>query len=104
MNLDGIQKLARDSQRMIAIDSRQMRAIQYLERLEKSDILKMIEPQFDDTVTVAAEAEISAATVQKLHRRLDDVVMLLAHKQSGHDGADSAIRMVMSDLCRAFGL
>lgn len=86
----------------LARDSRRVPAITQIERLDTKQIKALETPQFQKELNVTTDTDKSLANVERLHRRLDDAILLLADYQSGGDNG-AALDIVVKDICNALG-
>lgn len=94
--IDGAKRLASDSQRISAITD--------IEILDTQQIRALAEPQFKKELDLRPKSPVSMGNVEKLHRRLDDAILLLADQQAGGTQSLGALESCVKDICKALGV
>lgn len=92
---DGIQRLARDSQRRAAVSD--------IEVVSEIEAKRLARRKYKKQVRVLVEELGASSRVEALHRRLDDAIVLLASRQTRVSNGD-ALEQVLIDICAAFGV
>ena len=76
-----------------------------LDELDNEQIKQLRKPIFKKELAVITSDKKSIGNIQKLHRRLDDAILLLADKQSRDNIAHHEdLRTIVKDINTALGL
>jgi hypothetical protein len=81
-----------------------MLAITNIEVLDRQQIKALAETQFKKELDLRPKSSVSMGNVEKLHRRLDDAILLLAHQQAGGLHSVEALEACAQDICKALGV
>jgi len=92
---DNIVRLVRDSKRI--------KQTIKLNQLNKKQILKLRQPKFNKELPVQTYVYNSAMHVELLHKRLDDVILVLADNQSKNNNCRDDVIAILNDLGKALG-
>ena len=91
---NGAKRLARESQRFVAIEP--------IEKLNISEIRHLSKKRFQCELEVIPAHSKALKNVEALHRRLDDAILILADRQGGGKNGYMALENVLRDICIAF--